>query len=121
MFQFVRTGARDIFSPIAGGISRLKHLVGSFNDVFDCPKYPPHVCEEIRTYMKKKEMSKVENIINSTIQHVDYDLEYDKDCEEVDAANVPHRKIQGVLDALVEEVGEENVVQIVTNNASAYN
>ncbi|KAD4981747.1 hypothetical protein E3N88_18418 [Mikania micrantha] len=33
------------------------------------------------------EMSKVENILKSTIQLDDYDLEDDKDCEEVDVSN----------------------------------
>ncbi|KAD1469137.1 hypothetical protein E3N88_42786 [Mikania micrantha] len=51
-------------------------------DVSDCPKCLSHVREEMKAYMKVKEMSKVENILKSTIQ-----LDDDKDCDEVDISN----------------------------------
>ncbi|KAD5318143.1 hypothetical protein E3N88_18089 [Mikania micrantha] len=88
------------------GISRLKqHLVGGFKDVSDCPKCPSHVREEMKVNMKAKEMSKVENILKSTIQLDDCDLEDDKDCEEVDVSN------KGKQHALYDEDDEDDEIE----------
>ncbi|KAI7737976.1 hypothetical protein M8C21_022822, partial [Ambrosia artemisiifolia] len=74
---------------VKGGVSRLKqHFVGGFKDVLSCSKCPSHVREEIRIFMEKKEMAKVENIINSTIHLDGYDLDAEQECEEVDGMNV---------------------------------
>ncbi|KAD3067130.1 hypothetical protein E3N88_35010 [Mikania micrantha] len=93
------------------GISRLKqNLVGGFKDVSDFPKCPSHVREEMKTYMKAKEMSKVENVLKSTIQLDDYDLDGDKDCEEIDVSNVAQRKkarVKGPMDMFFSQVRKE--------------
>ncbi|KAD3336818.1 hypothetical protein E3N88_32337 [Mikania micrantha] len=74
-------------ASISSGDPARKYGTQDPKDVSDCPKCLSHVREEMKAYMKVKEMSKVENILKSTIQLDDYDLDDDKDCDEVDISN----------------------------------
>ena len=64
-----------------GGVYRIKcHFVGGFSSVVECSSCPSHVKEETKAYMQQKEVSKVENLMNS---RMDFDVGGDNDCVEV--------------------------------------
>ncbi|KAI7752799.1 hypothetical protein M8C21_021751, partial [Ambrosia artemisiifolia] len=79
---------------VKGGVFRLKqHFVGGFRNVTACLRCPDHVREEMRIYMQKKEMSKLENVMNSRIRVNEYDLDDDEeDCSEAGGSTLPQRK-----------------------------
>ncbi|KAD3067150.1 hypothetical protein E3N88_35030 [Mikania micrantha] len=66
--------------------NREQHLVGGFKNVVDCSRCPAHVREEIKTFMQKKEMAKLENVMNARLRANVYDIDDDEEeCEEVAA------------------------------------
>ncbi|XP_024990652.1 uncharacterized protein LOC112524943 [Cynara cardunculus var. scolymus] len=82
---------------VKGGVYRLKwHFIGGLSAVTSCPNCSEHVKEEIKSYMQKKEVAKVENLMNSSYLHSDdHDLgEEDDDCVEIEGGSgkVPTRK-----------------------------
>ncbi|KAM0024561.1 putative transcription factor/ chromatin remodeling BED-type(Zn) family [Helianthus debilis subsp. tardiflorus] len=79
---------------VKGGVYRLKqHFVGGFRNVTVCLRCPEHVREEMKIYMQKKEMSKVENVMNSRIRVNEYDLDdTEEDCSEAGGSMLPRRK-----------------------------
>ncbi|KAK8563846.1 hypothetical protein V6N12_035982 [Hibiscus sabdariffa] len=56
-----------------------QHLVGGFTSVRKCPQCPEHVREEVKTFMLKKEETKITNLMSS--QDFSYDVD-DHDEEE---------------------------------------
>ncbi|XP_024969119.1 uncharacterized protein LOC112508665 [Cynara cardunculus var. scolymus] len=76
---------------VKGGVYHFKwHFIRGLSAVTSCPNCPEHVKEEIKSYMQKKEVAKVENLMNSSYLHSDdYDLgEEDDDCVEIECGKM---------------------------------
>ncbi|XP_022004129.1 uncharacterized protein LOC110901626 [Helianthus annuus] len=85
-----------------GGVYHLKqHLVGGFTCVVKCTKCPEHVREKMRDFIQKKEMSKVESVMNSKIYADVYDLDEEEEDEEVTgsgkASQAKKPRVRGVI------------------------
>ncbi|XP_010480732.1 PREDICTED: uncharacterized protein LOC104759520 [Camelina sativa] len=129
----------------SGGVQRAKqHIVGGYKKVTACTMVSDHTKEEVRSFMLKKAEAKATTQMMPPPPSL-YD-EYEEDEDEGQTSKPPpSKKRKGPmdmyvcptppdvlkvvkdahflfdhLDRMVEEVGESNVVQVITDNASNY-
>uniref|UniRef100_A0A803LM38 BED-type domain-containing protein n=1 Tax=Chenopodium quinoa TaxID=63459 RepID=A0A803LM38_CHEQI len=89
----------------SGGIFRHKHhLAGTGCNVEACLQVPDDVKQKFKAILQSNEEQ------SSRKKKKLYDIDISK----------PAEKVLEMLDAVVEQVGEENVVQVVTDNAANY-
>ncbi|KAL6515292.1 hypothetical protein OROHE_018924 [Orobanche hederae] len=102
-----------------GGIRRAKeHIVGGFRNTKIYKQCPPNVREEIAKYMQEKQ--KVNLARRTLLNFLVNSPKGSVFIESVDASNYAKtgEKLFQLINAFLERVGEENVFQIITDNAS---
>ncbi|KAI5440037.1 hypothetical protein KIW84_025408 [Lathyrus oleraceus] len=106
--------------PCQKKLSWLKHhLAGTQKDVEACKAVPNEIKREILqvcSRLHENLIKKTETMVEEEMSEGTVFLNY------VDASNIckTAEKIFEMIDAVVEEVGEDNGVQVVTNNATNY-
>ncbi|XP_062103352.1 uncharacterized protein LOC133814403 [Humulus lupulus] len=118
---------------IKGGMKRVKeHLACTDKDVKPCPKVPKEVKDEISQYLKDYENTKFisQRKFDEAVDCGSYFGDGPSGCgsgtplEGVNSCPSDcvkdAQKLFELLDGVVEEIGEDIVIQVITDNASAY-